>query len=669
MSPYQNFLATRLFTDAGAADTTLTLELAPTATSGRLVLEARNPTKREIISYTGVSGNDITGVTRGQGGTDATTHIKGSLVEMNVTAEDLDDALGVPEDIVTRADETIGDFVASGMIWTDDTGLAADMSAGVAYINGLRLPVDAVSNHDFTASKDTYVDYGDNGVLDYNEVANGAAAPALAASHLRLARVVSGAADITSVTNYLNASVLVADNGWRQGILPTVSSVAYNGNRSYDVTFASTVASYLTPGMRLRLNRTVTAPIQCTDLEAGSAQYYSKTTPTGVTFTDDHTEMGWVKLESYAAGGIIARRNADTEGWSLSVNASGQVVAGSYRIASNNSVTTSYQSLPLNKWVHVAATTDLSGTSVLIYIDGVAVPRTTVITGTITALVQGTTALVVGAEKSAGTNPLDGKLAQAAVFSAVLTAATIRSYASQGLSGSETSIVSAYSFDNLITDLNTTNANNLSAQGSAVATAADSPFALDANGTASGTYEWGIVTKVVTTVATVQVPEGSAIPTSGGVSAVSYSTQKAPYGFPADISRWILLLLSKINQPITATSYATTLQNLTIPVGSWLVSTKHSLATNNTASATRTLSVTLSTDTTTETDPEFTVVRRDNAALDMNLIQTSGIINITVASATLYTLLAKISSATSYTASLQSDSGGNGYIKAQFGLL
>lgn len=90
---YQNFFATKLFTDIGAGDTTITLETPPTVTSGRLALEARNPTQREIISYTGVSGNQITGVTRGVGGTTAKSHVKNSLVEMNVTAQDLQDII------------------------------------------------------------------------------------------------------------------------------------------------------------------------------------------------------------------------------------------------------------------------------------------------------------------------------------------------------------------------------------------------------------------------------------------------------------------------------------------------------------------------------------------------------------------------------------------------
>lgn len=88
---YQNFFAAKLYTDIGAGDNTITLDTAPTATSGRMVLEARNPTQREIIKYTGVSGNQLTGVTRGQGGTTAKSHLKNALIEMNLTSEDIQD--------------------------------------------------------------------------------------------------------------------------------------------------------------------------------------------------------------------------------------------------------------------------------------------------------------------------------------------------------------------------------------------------------------------------------------------------------------------------------------------------------------------------------------------------------------------------------------------------
>ena len=323
--------------------------------------------------------------------------------------------------------------------------------------------------------------------------------------------------------------------GWTP-VTQTVSSVSYSGNRSYTLTMSADVSATLSPGMRVKTTRTVTAPIQCADLESGSSQYFTKASPAGTTFTDDWSASAWVKLESYtgARNIIINRSDYSTQGFGLAIESSGRVEVGSFRIAGNNSITTSYQSIPLNKWVHVAATTDLSGASVLVYIDGVLVPSLTTVSGTITALVQYTGDLRIGALSSAASQYFDGKIAQAAVFSAVLSAATIRSYYSQGLAGTETSLVSAYSFNGVITDLNTTNANNLTAQASAVATNADSPFAGSSFNTPTGTTDFAIVTSVVTTTVVAQVPEGNTIPTSGGVSAISYSSQIYPYGMPND---------------------------------------------------------------------------------------------------------------------------------------
>jgi hypothetical protein len=327
-------------------------------------------------------------------------------------------------------------------------------------------------------------------------------------------------------------------DGWAPILGSTPNTVTYNGNRNYDLVFNSVdLSSTISPGQKLKLTRTVAAPTKCTDLESTSSQYYSKTSPAGLTFTTTFTCMAWVKLESYPASamGIIARRNVDTEGFSLEVDSSGRVTIVGLRIASNNKQIRSYASLPLNKWVHVAATLDMSAgdTSVQkIWFDGVEVSREYTLTGTATALVQGTTALVVGAQKSAGTNPFDGKIAQAAIFSSQLTEANVRAYQSQGLTGSESNLVSAYSFNNSINDLNTTNANNLTAQGSAVATDTDSPYA---NAVTAGTQEYAEINSVTfstNTTVNVRVPDTSMIPTSGGVSNVYYAVGANPYGLP-----------------------------------------------------------------------------------------------------------------------------------------
>lgn len=205
---YQNFFATRLGTDIGANDTAITLETIPTATSGRLVLEARNPTQREIIKYTGISGNQITGVTRGQGGTTAKGHLKNSLVEMNVTAEDLGDALSVPSDIVTRFDEQLADNIVQGTgVVASVSGLQGSITDITYYINGYRYTKTGIANKTYTASKDTYVFIDTNGNITYTEVANNASAPATPANNILIAKVVTNGTAITSVAPMKRGSV------------------------------------------------------------------------------------------------------------------------------------------------------------------------------------------------------------------------------------------------------------------------------------------------------------------------------------------------------------------------------------------------------------------------------------------------------------------------------
>jgi hypothetical protein len=328
--------------------------------------------------------------------------------------------------------------------------------------------------------------------------------------------------------------------GWT-GLANTPNTVTYNGNRNYDLVFNSVdVSNTLSPGMKIRLQRTVAAPDQCTDLEAGSSQYYSKTSPAGMTFTDDFVVSAWVKLESYPAGGssanIISRYNG-TSGWEFNVQSNGTLILTGFNAgAANYSNINSYASLPLNKWVHVTAQLDMSSftnTSTTSYImfDGVDVPSQVTRAGTNpTALVQAGN-LEVGSQNG-GTRLFDGKLAQVAIFNAKVTQATMRTYMSQGLSGSETSLISAYSFDNSINDLNTTNANNLTANNSAVATNADSPFA---NAVSAGLQEYAEIQSVsfsTNTTVNVRVPDVSMIPTSGGISNVYYAVGANPYGLP-----------------------------------------------------------------------------------------------------------------------------------------
>jgi hypothetical protein len=327
-------------------------------------------------------------------------------------------------------------------------------------------------------------------------------------------------------------------DGWAPILGSTPNTVTYNGNRNYDLVFNSVdLSSTISPGQKLKLTRTVAAPDQCTDLESGSSQYYSRASASvaGMTFTDDFVVSAWVKLESYGSLDIATRYNG-TSGWRFNIDTNGAVVLAAYNAgAANISYVRSYASLPLNKWVHVVAQLDMSTftattTTSYIMIDGVDVPAQVLRGGTNpTSLVQAGD-LQIGAGNT--TNYFDGKLAQVAIFNAKVTQATMRTYMSQGLSGSETSLISAYSFDNSINDLNTTNANNLTANGSAVATNADSPFA---NAVSAGLQEYAEIQSVsfsTNTTVNVRVPDTSMIPTSGGVSNVYYAVGANPYGLP-----------------------------------------------------------------------------------------------------------------------------------------
>jgi hypothetical protein len=333
--------------------------------------------------------------------------------------------------------------------------------------------------------------------------------------------------------------------GWQTGV-PTPDTVTYNGNRSYNLVFNSNdLTDTVSNGMRVKLARTVTPPTQCTDLESGSSQYASlaSASVTGSTFTTAFTCMAWIEPESYTNGAIISRTDG-TSGWFLELVSDGTVrVVGDAGASIDSGAT--YQSVVLNKWQHVAVTMDMVANTVLTYIDGVSVPNSAA--SATAALVQAGN-LQVGARN--GGTFFDGKIAQAAVFSSVLSASTIRSYASQGLSGSESTAVAVYPLNGDFNDL-TSNNNDLVAQAGATATTVDSPF----NAT-----EYGIITAnsfSTNTTLTVQVPVGYAIPTSGGVSSVFYSTQDVPYGFPVDENTSTTKIIPGNSRALYATNSST----------------------------------------------------------------------------------------------------------------
>lgn len=102
-------------------------------------------------------------------------------------------------------------YVLSGGVVAISSGLVGTCSNVTLVIDGYKMTLSSIANKTYTASKDTYVDIlrtGTTPSIVYTEVANAAASPALASSSLRLAKVITSGAAITSVTQNPNADSL-----------------------------------------------------------------------------------------------------------------------------------------------------------------------------------------------------------------------------------------------------------------------------------------------------------------------------------------------------------------------------------------------------------------------------------------------------------------------------
>ncbi len=363
-----------------------------------------------------------------------------------------------------------------------------------------------------------------------------------------------------------------AAGGWdilNAGVAPVVEAGATKGNKEFDLKFtAADLTAVLTPGMRLKFNRSGTTPTQCADFERDSSQLASRASGSvvGIGFTDDFTCEAWIKLESYASSPltIVSRRSGGT-GWQFRIEADGRVSIVGLASSGNHKHKLSYQSVPLGRWVHVAASLDMSASTASIYIDGASVPVTSADLGTATALtVAGD--LMIG-NYTGATEYFDGKIFDTRVWATVRTQPQIRDNMNQQLAGNETGLVGYWKLTGNFNDA-TANANNLTASGGAIATDTDNPFKAT---------EYCIVTKITKpaadTIATVFTGTDHNIP-NASLSQPFYSTQKTPYGFPSDRNRWQVRAIINFNNNANITTFSTWRENnhqLSVPTGAWAI--------------------------------------------------------------------------------------------------
>jgi len=125
----------------------------------------------------------------------------------SITSSDLATAINP----VTFRNEAFNDWTYSGMLPPTSGTLSTTITAGVSYVNGVRVETAATA-HTFTASKDTYLYINAGGYFDYIEVANGASAPATPSNELLLAVVITNGTAITSVTDSRTLSIQITAN-------------------------------------------------------------------------------------------------------------------------------------------------------------------------------------------------------------------------------------------------------------------------------------------------------------------------------------------------------------------------------------------------------------------------------------------------------------------------
>lgn len=374
--------------------------------------------------------------------------------------------------------------------------------------------------------------------------------------------VVSGGA-----TDKASPGVFLTD--WKDiAVTPTIS--ANNGQREHTILYAGIDLTGVIPvGARLRIPRTGSTPTQGMQFILASSQYASKSGPAGTTFTNNFTVEAWVYLDGAVNAQSVVSRIGANQGWQLQILATGQVALSGYNASySNKREVASYQSISTARWTHIAASLDMSGWTTAtnkVFIDGVDAVVSLTSTGTNpTALVQ-EGSLQIGAFNGAN-NLLNGKVANARVWSAVRTAAQIRDNMNQETPASTTNLVAWFKGNGNFND-SSSNANNLTAQGGAIATYADNPYK---------PTEYAIVTKLSysggNTTATIFTGP-CAIPNET-LGVTSYSTVRTPLGFPSARSKWSLNFIFKVvlaGLPTSTTDHVFTGGDMSFPLGEWIL--------------------------------------------------------------------------------------------------
>jgi hypothetical protein len=369
-----------------------------------------------------------------------------------------------------------------------------------------------------------------------------------------------------TITGNLTVSGTITSNQITQGwntIGTTLTYSANNGNREFVVTTGTDQTGVLSPGMKVKVSRSVTPPTQCMAFASASNQYATKSSPSGITFTSAFTCEAWVYLNSYLSGDqyIVSRSDAITSGWALVIKPSGQI-KGFYGGSSVFTEIDSYQSVPLKTWTHIAfAVTNASTKSMAIYMNGTNI-ASNVASSAASTVTQANNLSMGAANAGVASSFFNGYLSEVRVWSVGQTQANIQANMAINLTGSETNLVALFKGGGNFNDL-TSNANTLTAGGGAIATQAANPY----NAT-----EYGIITAITSSTITMFTGKQCTIPNMT-LNTPQYSVSRTPFGFPAGSDKWTVssLYLAFLDQGAVAQGTSKWMNaQLSVPTGEWV---------------------------------------------------------------------------------------------------
>jgi hypothetical protein len=361
-----------------------------------------------------------------------------------------------------------------------------------------------------------------------------------------------------------NFGVIGRSDGWIDlSGFGTFTYNANNGNKEFVVNTPSDLSSFISPGMRFQIKRGTVPPTQSAAFASASSQYATKASPSGITFTGPFTCEAWVYMTSYtgATSVIIGRSDIATGGFFLFIDASGRP-AIEYGASSSFTNFIAYQSIPLNRWVHIAGVvTSVSSKTGLIYINGTSVSVQSSLSAA-TSLAQTSNISVGAGGAGVSSSFFNGYISEARIWSAAQSAASIQANMGINLIGTETNLVALYQLNGAWTDA-TANANTLTPTNSPTNTQAANPF---------NSVEFGKIRAVSTSTLTLFTDDYGTIPNQT-LSAPYYSTSLSPSGWPSNLISdkvWGYVIWVS-NQTTTATATGTQLtgaiMTVTIPTG------------------------------------------------------------------------------------------------------